>query len=467
MSTDPIELINSLFNNLDLESSKEIDLEMATDYQLLRLSLDSIPHYDGNPHTLNVFIDNCDFLYNTFANANNSSLTNFILRAIIGKLTGRALMLIGSRIELKTWNEVKRALQLSFGDQRNVDCLIQDLIVLKPFKSESPYNFGMRCQDARSLIVSKINCSNMSAAEKMIRLESYDDLALKTYLRGLPGQLQTNVRLRNPDSLEKAMSLVIEEENFLYAAQRVNTLNSQTYKPAQKITPNTIQQNKPIPQFVPFTIPQSNFNNFRPAFQNNFRPPNFQRQTFNQFRPNFQNNQWQPNPNSNRNFSNQNSSFRPNFGQNNFGRPNQNFNNNNSKPLQSAGEPMDTSSGHTRFSAKPKPNWTATELFNQNIDQEPSFEFENPFENNSHENVQSYEQQPLEVFQENHDLPYYNTYCPTTYNYNEPNETQSPYYISEQNTALSCDNQYNEQPNDNDLTNQVNFCQVTKIKKPT
>ena len=63
---------------------------MATDYQLLRLSLDSIPHYDRNPHTLNVFIDNCDFLYNTYANANNSSLTNFILRAIIGKLTGRA-----------------------------------------------------------------------------------------------------------------------------------------------------------------------------------------------------------------------------------------------------------------------------------------------------------------------------------------------------------------------------------------
>ena len=50
-------------------------------------------------------------------------------------------MLIGSRIELKTWNEVKRALQLSFGDQRNVDCLIQDLIVLKPFKNKSPYNF--------------------------------------------------------------------------------------------------------------------------------------------------------------------------------------------------------------------------------------------------------------------------------------------------------------------------------------
>ena len=61
--------------------------------------------------------------------------------------------------------------------------------MLKPFKNESPYNFGMRRQDARSLIVSKINCSNMSAAEKMIRLKSYD-LALKTYLGGLPGQLQ-------------------------------------------------------------------------------------------------------------------------------------------------------------------------------------------------------------------------------------------------------------------------------------
>ena len=68
---------------------------MATDYQLLSLSLDSISHYDKSPHTLGLFIDD-----NTFANAINTSLTNFIIHAIIEKLTERAFMLLESRIVL-------------------------------------------------------------------------------------------------------------------------------------------------------------------------------------------------------------------------------------------------------------------------------------------------------------------------------------------------------------------------------
>lgn len=60
----------------------------------------------------------------------------FILRAILGKLTTRTLVLIGSRIELKSWIGIRNALDFSFGDQRNMDCLLQDLIILPPDKND-------------------------------------------------------------------------------------------------------------------------------------------------------------------------------------------------------------------------------------------------------------------------------------------------------------------------------------------
>lgn len=127
---------------------------------------------------MTVFINNCTSLISNFFREGDNVHNDFIVRAIIGKLSGRALSLIGSRIhELNTWNDVKTALELSFGDQRNLDCLVQDLIALTPTKSETPYNFGMRCQDARSLIFSKLNSLNLVSDDRLIRIRNYEELA--------------------------------------------------------------------------------------------------------------------------------------------------------------------------------------------------------------------------------------------------------------------------------------------------
>lgn len=319
-----------------------------TNYQLIKLYIDIIPQYNGDTHTLGIFIESAQNLLNTFFSA-DADLNTFLLRAIIGKLSGRALTLIGSRIELRTWDQIKDALNLCFGDQRNIECLVQDLISLSPNKNETPYNFGMRIQDQRSLIISKVNSSSLKTEEKIIYLQSYDNLALKTFIKGLTGQLQNNIRLRNPDSLEKAMSLVIEEENFSYSQNRHTNLNSQSFKNVQRLTPlRTSYQN-----------PQITRPNFFPTFSTNFVP-----------RPNFPNRPMIPRQNfNNTNFNNQNSfvnrtpTFNPNFAQNSgqtritsFGqRP---FFNQN-RPMQpnlyqnrqipNKPEPMDTSSGNTRI----------------------------------------------------------------------------------------------------------------------
>lgn len=466
MSDPEIDKLTEQISNLSVNISEflEQNLEMAlnnapqpVNYQLLRLYIDTIPNYDGNPHTLCIFIDNCENLINTFSDQNNPTINNFILRAIIGKLVGRALSLIGSRTELTSWDQIKDSLNLSFGDQRNLDCLIQDLIVMRPHKAETAYNFGMRCQDARSLIISKLNTLGMPNNEKIIHLRSYDDLALKTFIRGLTGQIQMNIRLRNPDSLEKAMSLVIEEENFLYSQQRTNALNTQVFRPLQRLQPIRPNSNPQIQHKPPMQFNRPNFpSNFqqtqspRPYLTNQ---QNFTRNFTNQ--PN-----WHPNPNfvPHRNqyflqrpsqvLPNQRPNFNPNF--------NQNFNPNFKAPSQTnrsfKPEPMDTSSSsNTRVPLKLH-NITHNGLFTQKINEME--QFENPFEiqNNIPENqyveneylqnssniCQDYYPENTEIYPPNgyneylpEGQPNYGTYQEPDYTLIEQNSNQNEAQVAE------------------------------------
>nr|CAH7748166.1 unnamed protein product [Callosobruchus chinensis] len=90
-----------------------------------------------------------------------------------------------------------------------------ELIIMKPHKNESFFNLGQRIQKARSAIASKLISMNLAVAERTFQIKNYDELCLKTFIRGLTGRVQDMVRLRNPDSLELAISYVLEEENFM------------------------------------------------------------------------------------------------------------------------------------------------------------------------------------------------------------------------------------------------------------
>lgn len=426
----------NLDNNLDSNLENNLDSNMTTpvNYQLLRLYIDTIPMYDGNPHTLSIFIDSCTHLMTQFPDPN---LRGFLKRAIFSKLTGRALTLIGSRIELNSWEQVRDILLISFGDQRNIECLVQDLINLKPNKNETPHNFGMRCQDARSLIISKLNSNtSICAEEKAFEIKNYNDLALKTFIRGLQNPIQTNVRLRNPENLEKAMSLLIEEENFLYSSQKSNTLNTQP-----NFRPNNRSLNDTFPNFKPIVNTHSSQTNntFRPVQQNPFyrqnerhyiRPQQFQRPQLFQIpqqpqRPQQFQRPFNPNP-----FPNQfpirqhQSTMRPNNNQN-FTRPV----NNNFKP-----EPMECESIRSRRSLKPN------KLFLQDV---YNAEYEN------------FDDQFDQYYQLESDENYYDEAC-----------SSSQYYIPQNDESIEYFNdQVTEAPTTSD--NNQNFPKTCIIKEIT
>jgi len=217
-----VDILSETLSQLNL-NSRSLPTSMAQEQNntLQQIHLTAVPRYDGNPSTLAIFISSCEYLLTTFGSSTPGNTTNeLLLRLILSKLEGRALTLIGSREDATSWVQIKTLLYQYFGDQRDENCLIRDLMALRPRRNETAYQFGVRCQDVRSLLQSRLKLKEADVTVRTVKNNLYDDLALQTFLQGLPRHLSLPVRLRNPQNLEVAMSLVIEEENFLYAQQR-------------------------------------------------------------------------------------------------------------------------------------------------------------------------------------------------------------------------------------------------------
>lgn len=250
--------------------------------QMLKLYIDTIPNFNGDGHTLEIFLEHCDSLMTTYQNSAqaNDPINNLLIRAIISKLTGNALILVGSRPEIRQWTELKTLLRLTFGDQRSLDCLVQEMIIMRPQKTESFFSFGQRIQKCRSGIASKLKSLNLSCAERILQIKNYDDLSLKTFIRGLTGRVQDMVRLRNPDSLEVAISYVLEEENFILS-QKQSSVMTHNNRPPQKQNYNN--QNTHFQQkYSNQTVRPHNFQNYsNPTQSQNYFRPQFPSQPIN------------------------------------------------------------------------------------------------------------------------------------------------------------------------------------------
>lgn len=280
-------------------------------YSLLRYQADNIPVFDGNSKLLIRFITASENLLKAFQDRQNPSapINICLLDTIFSKLRGRAADLICPRQELSNWALVKEVLMLTFSDQRNIDCLVQDLISLKPSKNENMIDYGNKLQDVRSLLFAKLNQSNDDRHVKLIKIENYNSLALKTFISNLPYHMQLVVRLQNPDSLEQAISFVVEEQNFNQYKNRTSNIpnnSNMTNKPINNgqrppityqrpynfQTPSTSHQYSPMQKYnnQPFNQNRNPFN-YNSNYNNTFKP-----QPVNVFKPQSQVSRFLPKP---------------------------------------------------------------------------------------------------------------------------------------------------------------------------
>ncbi|XP_057658531.1 uncharacterized protein LOC130895322 [Diorhabda carinulata] len=210
----------------------------------------------------------------------DAQLSKHIFQSVQEKLIDKAEILVGNRAELTDWPRLKEALIQCFADRRNIDCLVQELTRMKPFRNEPLMNFGSRIQLLRSSIAQKIsNNPNITNAEKVCQINHYDKTALSTFIAGCSGTLRNNLHLKNPASLEDAMAYLNEFENFEKLYGNLNDNNRAT---TSRFNSN-YRQPYPQPRYYPenqtppsFQQPYHSVDNNKPVNQFPSQPINIQ-----------------------------------------------------------------------------------------------------------------------------------------------------------------------------------------------
>lgn len=296
------------------------------DTQLLRLYIDTIPPFDGNSLVLHSYIESVRSTFLNFPDDTHHVTHNLILQAVKNKLKGRAQTLIASRTDLITWEGIETLLKSTFGDQRDLQYLTHQLTTMRPNKNERPYDFGLRLQQLRAVILTKINDDYPDKQIRDLQIDNYNNIAKTTFITKLPINVQTIVRIKNPESLEDALNYVLEEEEFQnFAKLQASTSGISQLTPKPTLQNTAFHRNTHNPNFNRnFNFTQNSHQdlyptqrNFtQPQFTNNFstyphnqfpsQPINVQprqvRQNFptnrQTFGPSVRQNVWKPNPNT-------------------------------------------------------------------------------------------------------------------------------------------------------------------------
>ncbi|KAJ8941036.1 hypothetical protein NQ318_015512 [Aromia moschata] len=150
-------------------------------------------------------------------------------------------------------------------NQRDIQYLTHKLTSMRPNKNEKPYEFGLRVQEIRAVIITKINDNIPVNQMRDLQIHNYTNIAKTMFIMNLPMHIQAIVRIQNTESLEDALNFVLEVEEF------------QNFV---KLHQNTQKSNLALPKpSIPLYRNQSeNFNsnqkrNFIQNSNSNFIPP--------------------------------------------------------------------------------------------------------------------------------------------------------------------------------------------------
>lgn len=282
--------------------------------------IEIIPKFEGDDKQLNLFISKAEYVIERFRGIDNEPQDLYVFHTVTSRLIGRAATLLSERQDIDTWETLKTVLRQHFADPRSEECVAIELENLKIKQGESYTDFCNRIQHTRSTLLSKVNeieDEQLKAAKIVI----YNNTALNTFLYNLPENLIRILRLKNCQTLESALSAVIEEINFQY---QYNSKNSSRPMPQHSLKsfqgqhsntaqgfnfgiPNQSQafrfpQNQ-MPQGFRFGVPNQQHQGLRPlqaqvpqGFRFNQTPQNFrfgipnQQNNFRSGTPNQQNN---------------------------------------------------------------------------------------------------------------------------------------------------------------------------------
>lgn len=295
-------------NNASLEQNQELDIELLE--QFLKLKIDTqnetqtvelrenlemappaldiknlsiIPNFNGNPNKLYRFIEASEAILTHYFDTDNAA--NFqnvlLLNGILNKLEGRAEEVVAISGSSSNWNGIKDTLIQNFGDQRDENCLNQDLVNLRQKPNETPSQFHERVTHLLNTICNYVDLK-CDVRQRNSKRDFFRKQALKTFLAGLREPLGSTIRAMRPDDLTQALQYITEEDNIRYY-QRSQTFTTPTVP--KKPDTHTFNNSPNVLNNQQFNRSPTGFNNQRNFQQPQFRPPPpyFSNQVMNQF----------------------------------------------------------------------------------------------------------------------------------------------------------------------------------------
>lgn len=239
-----------------------------------------IPEFSGDSRQLPLFIKKCEYIINTFQGG--KAQNEYLFHVLTSRLKGEAANLVGERDNISTWLELKTLLSQHFGDPRTEDCLVLELESMKLNSNESYLDFCHRIQNLRSILISKIIETVEDAHLRQAKQHIYTNSSLNVFLYNLPPYLVRLVRLRNVTTLEDALKVVLEEQNFQTVYESKNNRNKNNSKPSGKfVNSNDNSQRSPNPQKQSSTQVQNSSSENTYRTNNSFQPRNSYRHTNN------------------------------------------------------------------------------------------------------------------------------------------------------------------------------------------
>jgi len=235
-------------------------------------ALRSVPDFDGNPNVLTRFIKICDQLVvDIIKDDPTFKLNNLcLINSILNKITGPAATTLNANGIPDSWAAIRTVLINNFSDQRDETALYNDIANSTQCNS-TPQEFYNKCQNLFSTVMTYVSLHENVPTTIEAKRDLYRNLTLKAFIRGLKEPLGSRIRCMRPDSLEKALEFVHEEQNIMYLQHKSEPVHDR--RPAQQL--NTLKPTGTLP-----TLPKFNFPSTVPSWRVPNIPPPPPRQHF-------------------------------------------------------------------------------------------------------------------------------------------------------------------------------------------
>lgn len=204
-----------------------------------------LPTFGGRTEELKAFLDIVEVMVPTLQTYDLES-QRIVVNIIKTKLTGRAQMIININSHISSWQDIKSILISNFSDKKTSFQLLDDLKVTR---------FETTVLDFYNILQKKLQKLNLKSEleGRINECENNKRIALETFKNKLIEPVRSVLFSRNPQTMEDALSILVEGNYLSYGVKRNSekpsnsaqqTQNQQTQNPNNLYNSPAFNQNQ-------------------------------------------------------------------------------------------------------------------------------------------------------------------------------------------------------------------------------